>query len=88
MRTSTFFWVIFTSTSMSQLFKMFGFPKILFNKVPPTQHDLFEEQKKNYLKIGCIKKYGWCEPQYNMHDVPTTCLAMWINALQGMLFMF
>jgi len=67
---------------------MFGFPKILSNKVPPTQHDLFEEQKKDYLKIGCIKKYGWCEPQYNMHDVPTTCLAMWINALQGMLLMF
>ncbi len=41
-----FFWVIFTSTSTSQLFYMFGFPNILSNKIPPKQHDLFEEQKK------------------------------------------
>ncbi len=57
-------------------------------KFPQNNMTCLKNKKNDYLKINCIKRYAWCEPQYNMHDVPIVCFAMWINALQGMLLMF
>jgi hypothetical protein len=64
----------FTWCFMGQTLGMFGFDNIHFGKCPPTQHNLFKEQKNHCLNIIFVNMDDWFES--NMMGMVSKPLSM------------